>query len=210
MRAVLAVVSSLVVAGCSVIGVRSGTEEPKYSVVSKLGDVEIRQYGPRIAAEATVMGAEYAARSDGFRKVAAYIFGANQSQSKIAMTAPVSQAPSSEKIAMTVPVSQVAAGAGAWTIRFYMPANYTLATLPKPTDPDVKLVEVPGRMMAVQRFSGFASPEAVEHNEVLLLAALRGSTWQQDGEPVAWFYDPPWALPFVRRNEVAVPVVGKS
>ena len=88
MRAMLALVSGLMLTGCTVVGIRSGTEEPRYAVVDKVGDIEIRQYGPRIAAEATVSGEEYAARNAGFRKVAAYIFGDNHTQGKVAMTVP--------------------------------------------------------------------------------------------------------------------------
>ena len=207
MRAMGVLVSGVLLAGCSVVGIRSGTEEPRFEVVARVGEVEIRQYGPRIAAEATVQGEEYAARSAGFRKVAAYIFGENHSRSKVAMTAPVAQsaAEASEKIAMTVPVAQEARD-GRWTIRFFMPSAYTMASLPVPTDPDVKLVEVPGETKAVLRFSGFAGAEAVAEQRAKLISALGGSGWRAAGVPDVWFYDPPWALPFVRRNEVVVNV----
>ena len=211
MRALAVLVSGVILAGCTVVGIRSGTEEPHFDVVARVGDVEIRQYGPRIAAEATVAGEEYAARNAGFRKVAAYIFGENHTQAKVAMTAPVAQsvAEASEKIAMTVPVSQENRD-GRWTIRFFMPSQYTMATLPVPTDPDVKLVEVPGETKAVLRFSGFAGPEAVAEERALLLKGLSGSGWTAQGTPDVWFYDPPWALPFVRRNEVVVGVRAKG
>ena len=93
--------------------------------------LEIRQYGPRLAAETVVPGDEIAARSEGFRRIAAYIFGANHGSSKIDMTAPVSTAPS-ETIAMTAPVAQAKTPEG-WHVRFFMPAKYTLETLPSRT-----------------------------------------------------------------------------
>jgi hypothetical protein len=82
------------------------------------------------------------ARYAGFKRLAAYIFGQN-----IAMTAPVAQA---QSIAMTAPVAQESAEGG-WTVSFYMPAKYTLATLPKPVDPGVVIHEVPGLTYAVYR-----------------------------------------------------------
>jgi hypothetical protein len=140
--------------------------------------------------------------------VAGYIFGGNRAAAKIAMTAPVAQAAASERIAMTAPVAQSAAGPGRWTVRFFMPAQWTLATLPVPNDPAVRLVEVPGETMAVLRFTGDRGATAVAARQAELLRGLAGTAWAPQGEPVAWFYDPPWTLPWLRRNEVAVPVAG--
>lgn len=184
------------------------TEQPVYSVVEKTGAVEIRQYGQRIAAEATVSGREEAARNEGFRKVAGFIFGGNRAKASIAMTAPVVQARAgrSEKIAMTAPVAQTADPSGAWRIQFIMPAKYTRSTLPVPIDPAVRIVDVPAQTYAVVRFSGSRSSKAVARHTADLIAALASSGWRATGQPVAWFYDPPWTLPTFRRNEVAVTV----
>jgi len=186
---------------------RASVEEPRYDVVQRLGDVEIRRYGPRIAAEATVSGAEEQARNAGFRKVAGYIFGGNRTRTSIAMTAPVVQsAAASQKIAMTAPVAVARSTGDAWTIQFIMPASYRMDTLPTPTDPAVRLRELPPQTYAVLRFSGSRAPQAMARRTVDLSARLDGSPWRAAGQPVAWFYDPPWTLPALRRNEVAVPV----
>jgi hypothetical protein len=203
-RKVFAVLSSLALGACSVFGVRDGTEEPKYDVIGQVGAVEIRQYGPRIAAETAVAGDEIAARSEGFRRLAGYIFGANTSGAKVAMTAPVAQ--SSETIAMTAPVSQDRDADGRWVVRFFMPAKYTLETLPVPTDQRVRLVPVAAETVAVLRFTGSTGSDAVARQQAQLLATLNGGDWQPGGAALAWFYDPPWTIPSLRRNEVAVPV----
>ncbi len=200
---VAAILSAGLLAACSVVGVRSGTEEPRYIVQGMIGAVELRRYETRLAAETLVPGTETEARSEGFSRLARYIFGGNRSQARIAMTAPVAQA--SQTIAMTGPVAQTA-GPGGWRIRFFLPASLTLATAPVPNDPDVVVVEVPAETMAVLRFTGSTSPEAVAVARQQLLAALAAAPWQPVGDPVAWFYDPPWTLPPLRRNEVAVPV----
>jgi len=191
------------------VGVRAGTEAPKYEVVERLGDVEIRHYGPRLAAEAVVTGPVETARNEGFRKVAGYIFGGNTTRASIAMTAPVAQARAkgSQSIAMTAPVVQSADGAGAWRIQFIMPAKYTRASLPIPNDPDVKIVDVPAQDYAVLRYTGSTGAPGVARKTADLRAALAGKTWETTGEPLSWFYDPPWTAPFLRRNEVAIPVV---
>jgi hypothetical protein len=201
----VSILSSLVLGACSVVGVRDGTEEPRYTVIGRQGPAEIRQYGPRIAAEVTIATpSEVQARGDGFRTLAGYIFGANTGRASIAMTPPVAQ--SSETIAMTAPVSQDRTPQG-WTVRFFMPAKYTMETLPKPKDPAISLVTVPGQTMAVIRFTGTTAPDAVATHQAELLAALKTGPWRPDGMPAAWFYDPPWTIPFLRRNEVAVAVV---
>jgi hypothetical protein len=206
----MALLSSIWLAACSVFGI-TGVKEPPYRLVAKVGSVEIRQYAPRIVAETTVRAGELEARSVGFRRVAGYIFGANHAQAKIAMTAPVAQqtAGGGQTIAMTAPVAQASAAGGAWTIAFFMPADYTMQTLPAPNDPAVTLRELPAQDFAVLRFSGLTAPDTVARETARLLRGLAGSAWTPVGEPVAWFYDPPWTLPPLRRNEVAVAVQGR-
>ena len=189
-----------------VVGVRAGTEEPGYAVVDRVGAVEIRRYGPRLAAETDVAGDEIAARNEGFRRVAGYIFGGNTGQTSIAMTAPVAQSSGGRQIAMTAPVVQAGGAGGSWRIQFFMPARYTRESLPRPTDPKVRIVEVPAQDYAVLRFTGSRTPPAVAARTQALTTAMAGSRWRVTGEPAAWFYDPPWTVPFLRRNEVAAPV----
>lgn len=94
-RKIVAFTSALLLGGCTAFGIRSGTPQPEYSVTGRIGPVQLRDYGPRLAAETTVQGDEIDARSAGFRKLAAYIFGANTKpgggSGKIAMTTPVEQ-----------------------------------------------------------------------------------------------------------------------
>jgi hypothetical protein len=202
-----ALMSGLALFACSTVGVRD-TPQPAYTVTTRLGEVEIRQYGARVAAETVVAGDELDARSTGFRRLAGYIFGRNHGGTQIATAAPELAQQSGDagtKIAMTAPVAQVHEAAG-WRIRFFMPAEYSLQTLPRPDDPAVRLVGVPPETMAVLRFSGSPTSQAVAEHTSSLIAALERTAWRPTGAPVAWFYDPPWTLPPLRRNEVAIPV----
>ncbi|WP_396595643.1 SOUL family heme-binding protein [Brevundimonas sp. R86498] len=203
--AVLGLGAAILTTACSTVGVRTGTEEPAWREIARVGEIEVRTYEPRIAARTVVTGDSDAARNAGFRKLAGYIFGANSGRTSIAMTAPVAQAPS-QTIAMTAPVAQAPSGTDLWAIEFFMPAEWTLETLPVPRDPAVQLVEVPAETFAVLRFSGVGSTRAVDSRKATLLAGLTDSGWRTVGEPVAWFYDPPWSVPALRRNEVAVRV----
>jgi hypothetical protein len=203
--AMAALLSSLLATGCSVFGIRT-VEEPRYSVIDHVGAIEIRRYDARLAAETTIVGTALDARSTGFRRLAGYIFGGNATKTSIAMTAPVAQAPKSQRIDMTAPVAQSRTGDGGWTIRFFLPAALTEATAPVPNDPKVRIVSVPPETYAALRYSGSISPEAVEEAKARLLQGLAAGTWKPDGDPVSWFYDPPWTLPPLRRNEAVVPV----
>ncbi len=195
----------------SVVGVRSGTQEPQYVVEGRIGEVEIRRYGPRIAAETTVFADDEAeARNRGFRRLAGYIFGGNHTRTKIAMTAPVTQQTAGQKIAMTAPVSQSARPDGAWVIRFFMPAGWTLDTLPVPNDETITLASVEAEVYAVLRFRGSWGPASVAARADQLTRAVANSDHQASGAPMAWFYDPPWTVPMLRRNEVAVKVTSPS
>lgn len=187
---------------------RAATEQPAYTVLHRDGAVELRRYGPRLAAETTVRGDEVSARNKGFQAIAGYIFGGNKGKTSIAMTAPVAQA-KAEKIAMTAPVAQVPAADGSWRVQFFMPAKYTRATLPTPNNPEVRIVELPGEQFAVLRFSGLAGRTAVAARTNALSEKAAAMGWKVIGPPVVWFYDPPWTLPPMRRNEVAFPVAAK-
>ncbi|WP_294541983.1 heme-binding protein [uncultured Rhodoblastus sp.] len=180
-------------------------EEPKYKLSFKQGDIEIRDYQPAIAAEVTVAGERREAANKGFRLLAGYIFGGNTRRQNIDMTAPVAQQKASEKIAMTAPVTQTPEE-GAWVIRFTMPSNYTLETLPEPIDPRVKLRKIAPARLAVIRFSGLAGAADVEAKTAELVAFTKARHLRAIGPASLAQYNPPWTPWFMRRNEVMIQV----
>ena len=203
------IMCALLLSAYSVFGIRSGTEQASYAVIAHLSDdTEVRRYPSRLVAETSVTVAdEQGGRNTAFRTLFDYISGANQSRAKVAMTSPVETAAGPEKVAMTAPVETRVGASGEFTMRFFLPADYTLETAPQPTDPAVRIVEVPERTIAVLRFSGSRSPDTIARRSQALDEVLAGSAWRPDGEPLTMFYDPPWTIPALRRNEVAVPVV---
>jgi hypothetical protein len=180
-------------------------EEPAFSLRLSDASFEVREYAPTVIAETTVKGDAWNSRFEGFGPLADYIFAKGRDGEKIAMTAPVTQSPR-EKIAMTAPVTQRASEADAWTIAFTMPAGYTLESLPKPASLAVKLVEQPSRTMAVYRFTGLATDGDMEAAERALMRKVAGMGIETRGEAMFAFYDPPWTLPFLRRNEVMIEI----
>jgi effector-binding domain-containing protein len=185
-----------------VIGGGVAYETPNYQVVEELGTIEIREYAPYLVAETSVEGDLENAGNAGFRILASYIFGDNQGEQKIAMTAPVSQEKSAgSKIAMTAPVTQERAG-DRFAIQFVMPSKYTLETLPKPNDPRIDVREVPARKFAAIRYSGTWSRKNYETHLAQLREALAANGYEAIGEPIWARYDPPFKPWFLRRNEI--------
>ena len=119
--------------------VASNVETPDYEILAKDGQIEVREYDSMIVAEANVEGEREQAIGRGFRIIANYIFGNNLASEEVAMTAPVTQQ-LSEKIAMTAPVTQQPDG-NVWKVRFVMPSEHTIETIPKPVSPEVRLIE---------------------------------------------------------------------
>lgn len=229
----LAAGTTLLQSGCSVFGIR-GEEQPDYTVIKKEDSFEIRKYKSYLIAKTSVEGTYDEATKIGFRILADYIFGKNQSQTSIEMTAPVTQKESQngQEIAMTAPVlmqpgdsprksdetkngedvqvetrAETRSDSGSWTMSFTMPKKFTSKTLPQPTDDRIDIETVPARTVAALVFSGSRNRQANEKKMRDLLQWLESKKeYEVTGDPVFAGYDPPWTLPFFRRNEILVEV----
>lgn len=182
-------------------------EKPDYEVVFKAGDIEYRQYAAYLVAETVIEDRENykSAGNEGFRRLFRYITGGNQSQQDIAMTAPVAQSSTGEKIDMTAPVQQSGSESG-WRVSFMLPKKYTLDTAPVPSDTRVQVKQVPGRLMAVFRYSGRWTSKNFEKGKDRLEKAIDFANVEPLGQVETAMYDPPFKPPFMRRNEVMVEV----
>jgi hypothetical protein len=177
-------------------------DEPKFTLEVREREFEVRRYHARIVAETHVAGDRKQAESEGFRRLAGYIFGGNKTKTNISMTAPVGQTADGRKIAMTAPVGQKAEGDRFWAVSFTMPEGETLATLPEPTDARVTLREVPPVRVGVVKFSGRWTNESFASHSELLRSWLSVRDLRPSGEVEVNRYDPPWTPWFMRRNEV--------
>jgi effector-binding domain-containing protein len=180
-------------------------EEAKYNVLREEDGFELRKYESHILAETTVDGEFEDAGSEAFGRLFKYISGSNKQQRKVPMTSPVGQEPSSQKIEMTAPVGQQKQD-GKWVVSFMMPASFTLETTPQPNDPDVVIREVPARLIAAVRYSGFWSDENFRRNLAKLQDWIASNRLTPLGEPIWARYNPPFMPWFLRRNEILVPV----
>lgn len=184
----------------SVVGIRATYEEPRYTIVERLDrGVELRAYEPRVAVETDAKGQQ---DGEAFGRLFRYITGANAGGDRIAMTAPVETGGETggRMIAMTVPVEQGSGG----TMRFYLPRKVAEAGPPAPTEPGVRIVRIPPERLAVLRFSGSASAQARQQQGDILTKVVEAAGRRSGAAPFFMGYDPPFSIPFLRRNEVAV------
>jgi hypothetical protein len=185
-------------------------EEPAYEVLLETKYYEVRRYEPYIVAEVDVDESFKRAGNSAFRVLAGYIFGDNVPQQKMAMTAPV-ESREGERMNMTAPVtSRAGGGEGSFTYAFVMERKYSMDTLPRPNNPDIRLVQRPGRIMAVHRYSGTWSEERYAEHEKILIDALTIDRVAIVGVPVFARYDAPFTPWFLRRNEIMVEVDWKA
>ena len=175
------------------VSTTSAIEEPTYSLVTswESPDIEIRDYDSRILATTRMTEGQ----NSGFRVLAGYIFGGNENEQEIAMTAPVQR---------TMPGEQEA------EMAFVVPRAYSMEELPTPDDSRVEFREEPAYRAAVIRFSGWVNDKKAERYWQTLIAFLEEQGIQPLGDPTLNQYNPPWTPPFMRRNEIIVAVVASE
>jgi len=166
------------------------TEEQKYTVISKDKDFEIRFYPSATVATITSSAKTYKDLSgSGFRQLAGYIFGGNETNTSIAMTSPV----------------HMDINDSASSMSFVMPSAYTEENLPKPNDSNVFFQKTPDEYVAVIQFGGFASDKDLIFYTDKLRAILEEKGISSYGNPRYLGYNPPFQL-VNRRNEIIVSV----
>ena len=187
----IASVVLIIILGCVLVGpIMSNVEKPKYHVVSSQANIEIRKYNPMIIALVEVQGERKEAISGGFKMLADYIFGNNKSKEDIPMTAPVKQQKFQEN----------------WQISFIMPSEYNMETLPQPNNKNISLKELPSKKYIVINFSGMISDQNIALNEEKLKKYIFENEIQSLSTPIYAFYNPPWTLSFMRRNEIMMEI----
>ena len=201
---ITSIIGLILIVGVLAGPLMSDVEKPDYKVIQSEQNIEIRHYEPMIIAEVEVEGKREDAIRDGFRLIADYIFGNNKVKLDIAMTSPVQQQ-ESQKIAMTAPVQQQSTGRS-WQISFVMPSKYSMESLPEPNNDRVRLKEILTKKFVVIEFSGTNSNENVTKHENQLMNYIEANQIKIIGSPKYAFYNAPWTLPFMRRNEVMIEI----
>ena len=172
-------------------------EEPAYQVLTSEAPFEHRRYAAYVVAETLLSGDFDAASQTGFRRIAAYIFGDN-----------VSDSGASRKISMTAPVTVAPAEKG-WRMQFVMPSQEKLDTLPRPKNSQVNLRRVEAHEVVTIRFSGWTTDASIRENTDKLQQWALARQLVLTGAPQVARYNDPFTLPWRRRNEILIEVAGR-
>ena len=195
--------SIFLVSSCSLLGIQN-EEQPHYEVIKKDGDFEIRKYDSYVVAKTTVKGDFTDSSSKAFRILAGYIFGKNKGNNKISMTSPVEMNPTPLSIPMTSPV-EMNQQEDEYTMSFSMPSNFTIETLPEPVDKRIAFEVVPSRIVASHEYSWFSSRKKNRKKAQELREWLAEyKDYSVNPNYTYAGYNPPWTIPFLRRNEVHI------
>lgn len=169
----------------------NATEKPDYDVILDDGAVQVRSYPSLLIAEVTVSGDRDQAASRAFRQLAGFIFGGNDSETSIAMTAPVVQTPQED---------------GDWVVNFMMPSKFTKDTLPRPNDPDIRVSLSPPAQTISLRFNGRSTETNLSQHREELKRYMAEKNLKAIGPHFYAFYNAPMVPGVFRRNEVHYPV----
>ena len=165
-------------------------EQPKYKVVRKENDIEIRKYDKILTSSVKVYGDQYNSLRKGFQPLVRYIGAKERDSEKISMTAPVIQTTNDES--------------ENWTVSFAMPSKYNIDNLPKPTNDDIYFEEIQPSLAAVIRFSGVADSSLLNQKASVLKRWLELNGYTESSSPKFLFYNDPTTPGFLRRNEVMI------
>jgi hypothetical protein len=161
-----------------------------YETIEKNDSFEVRRY-KRLVFASTLMSEGLDSAYGPFRKLFDYISGNNTNTQKIAMTAPVFL----DQLEKTTE-----------TMSFVLPENFSLPTAPLPKDKAVKLSELRNLTVAVISFSGFLNQGSILVHRAKLQNWIMERGFKIIGVPKAAGYNPPFTLPFLRRNEILIPI----
>ena len=155
-------------------------EEANYETISKNENYEIRKYFDRLVIETD------STEGNGFRKLFNYISGNNEEKKEIKMTVPVTQENKDGNMKM----------------QFYLPSKFNKDNAPKPSNPEIKVLNIEGGYYAVIKYSGRSSDKNFIKNKNILEKELKKDDIVILSPPIRASYNSPFTLPMLKRNEV--------
>lgn len=165
-------------------------EAIRYDVVEKFGKVEMRDYPPHVSIEIKIKGECRSTVNTAYRVLGEYLAGKNDAEKKIEMIMPITQQGFED----------------VWKLAFSLPLEYKIDSLPKPLVSHVKLIDNPEKRYVATKLSGFASEKDVDSSNKRLMDYVFPNNLRVISQPITAFYNPPWALPFFRKNELMIEV----
>ncbi len=183
--------------------------EPDYRSVRPMDGYTLREYPVLLAAQVSIRGSREVAMREGTTILSQYIHGDNTRQEAIAIAAPagVEPGPESQRIALTAPVTLQEKN-GAFLVSYLLPSSYTIVTLPRPNNPEIRIVQIPSVTVAARTWYGSNDLDRQKAEEQRLRELLaRDKRVILSAARVAQ-YSPAWAPWFMQRNEILLSTRG--
>jgi len=195
-------VTQILGSAVNIFGIRTG-ESPKYVVLHEDGELEIRRYVSLLRVKTFIPGDYAASMEVGLKRLGSFVSGHNSGNVRLYPESGIQTDLRGEHIATTTPVLQSPIADG-WAMAFILPRKYTFSTAPKPLDEKVELEHMPTQTMAILRYSGSVDEECIQRKFRELRGWVQSIGWRSISEPMSAQYDPPFTIPFLKRNEVLV------
>lgn len=203
-KLLIAVLASVFVSGCSLIGQRTG-EEALFSTLAVDDNFEIRLYEPLIIAQTAVEGPYMSATRAGYQRLTDYVSGNNLANQTVSVNPPQKVGTKKPKIELTVPYYEEYLD-GVWLTSVAMPESYSLQTLPKPVDDTITFKVLPRLKVAVISYMGYRSERMISKKADLLVQWLNQNKLKSTSSARSVIYDSPWTVPMLRRHEIHINV----
>lgn len=162
---------------------------PRFEVLSKDGDFEVRLYAPHVIASYTKRATYKRAVNEGYIRLERYFTGENSGP---------------EPMPIAPPIMVRDDGAEGWTTILVLPPEYRVETAPRPNDQRVRVVELPERRVAAVRFKGKLGERVMREQVARLKAWLEARGLAHRGDFTMASYDPPWKISSLRRAAILV------
>lgn len=203
-KLLIAVITSVFISGCSVLGQRTG-EEALYSTLAIDKNFELRLYEPLIIAQTAVEGPYISATRTGYQRLTDYVSGKNLAGQTVSVTpsTTVKTGTKKSKVELTLPYYEEYLD-GVWLTSVAMPETYSLQTLPKPMDSSITFKVLPRIKVAVIRYMGYRSERMIVQKANLLTQWLSQKKLTTTSPARSVIYDSPWTVPLLRRHEIHI------
>tara|TARA_B100000941_G_scaffold200207_1_gene145436 strand:- start:391 stop:897 length:507 start_codon:yes stop_codon:yes gene_type:complete len=166
----------------------SQVEQQNYKTLNVIDNIEIREYPPTIYASVTLKDIN---DKNMFSILAGYIFGGNENNQKIAMTAPVHMHQNENEKSSTM--------------SFVMPSKYNINELSKPNDERIEITKSVTKRYAALSYTGYNNSEKFNKYKSELQNKLDEEKIITLGNHIYLGYDPPYKF-WNRKNEVLIEI----
>lgn len=187
----------------------SEENEPRYDLVVDEEHVQVRKYHSYSVAKLKIdSDEEDQSRESAYMRLLSYLLGKNSRSEKLAAMAPLFQEDVTARVnALLQLASNYDPAKKSFQVSVILPSHTSVEDAPLPLDTDIKIEKVRPHLTAVLKFSGFCGRRKRERLAKYLSLWMHDLGYSAKSAPRVAKYNPPFTLPFLRRNEIHIDVM---